>query len=320
MRVGVALLLPKPVALRVDALRAATGDGSLGKIPAHLTLVPPVNVPDDRLMDAVDRLRAAAATTRPFRVRLGPPTTFLPDNPVLYLRVGGEGVTALHALRDAVFHEPLARTLTWPFVPHVTIADEAAPERIDAAVIALADFVVDVTFDRVHLLQEGPGRVWSPIADASFAAPAVIGRGGLPLELSVTERADVEARAFGDREWPVHDIEEVGPGALWREDPFAITARREGEVVGLAEGWTAAGIGYLSALIVAADHRGEGIGSHLLAAFGSLAAERGCARLALRTFAGSRAERFYLERGWEEEARFSPWLFGRDFLQLRRWL
>jgi GNAT superfamily N-acetyltransferase len=77
-------------------------------------------------------------------------------------------------------------------------------------------------------------------------------------------------------------------------------------------------VAYLGSLIVGAEHRGQGIGSHLLAAFESLAAERGCDRLALRTLAGTRADVFYRSRGWHEEARFSPWRYGKDFVQLRR--
>src|SRR5205807_9733700 len=110
-------------------------------------------------------LRAAATTTRPFTVELGPPATFLPDSPTQYLGVSGPGVAAVGGLRDRVFREPLERTLTWPFVPHVTLADEMAPERIDAALTAMAGYRVEATFERVHLLEEGPGRVWTPIAD-----------------------------------------------------------------------------------------------------------------------------------------------------------
>jgi len=317
LRLGVALLIPSPVDREIDALRRALSDGSLGRIPAHCTLVPPVNVRDDRLVDAVDVLRAAAAETRPFRVGLGPPATFFPDTPVVHLPVG-EGEGDVKALRDRVFVDPLARTLTWPFVPHVTLADELAPERIEAALEALRDYAAEVAFDRVHLLQEGPGRVWSPIADAAFSAPAVVGRGGLELEFSITEEADPEGRAFGEREWPVYDAAELGLRTGQWQEPFAITARREGRVVGLAEGWTLGGVAYLSALIVDAATRGEGVGSHLLARFESLAAERHCTRLAVRAVAGSRAEAFYRARGWVEEATFTPWWFDRDLVQLRR--
>ena len=113
-------------------------------------------------------LRRAAGATPPLRLTLGPPATFLPDNPVVYLRVGGE-LASLRTLRDAVFVEPLDRALTWPWVPHVTIADDAAPARISAALVALEDFVVEATFDSVHLLRENAGRIWEPVANALFA-------------------------------------------------------------------------------------------------------------------------------------------------------
>jgi 2'-5' RNA ligase len=236
MRVGVALLLPEPVRTEVDGLRRALGDPTRPRIPPHLTLVPPVNVRDDRMADALAVLRAAAATSRPLRLALGPPATFLPVNPTVYLDVGGD-LDALHALRDRVFRDPLERTLTWPFVPHVTIADDIDPARIPAALAALADYTADVTVDRVHLLQEGPGRTWEPVADAPFAPPAVIGRGGLPLELTTTERLDPEGTALDD------------------DTRLAVTARREGRVVGTAT----------ASLAVHPEHRDEGVEDHLRA-------------------------------------------------------
>jgi len=170
VRLGAALLLPPPLDIEVDGLRRALDDGSLGRIPAHLTLVPPVNVREDALGAALAVLRVAAAATEVFTLELGPPATFLPDNPTLHLTVAD--ATAVRALRDRIFVDPLARPLTWPFVPHVTLADEAAPHRIAAALIALSGYRVEASFDRVHLLREGPGRIWTAIADAPFAGQA----------------------------------------------------------------------------------------------------------------------------------------------------
>ena len=45
---------------------------------------------------------------------------------MLYLPVGGD-LDAVDDLRRRVWEPPLTRTLTWPFVPHVTLADDAAP-------------------------------------------------------------------------------------------------------------------------------------------------------------------------------------------------
>src|SRR5688572_3800754 len=106
-RLGVVLLVPQPLATEIDGLRRALGDGSLGRIPAHLTLVPPVNVREDEVPDALRVLRAAAASTTPFTVELGPPATFSPVNPVVYLAVDGAGRDDVERLRNAVFRPPL---------------------------------------------------------------------------------------------------------------------------------------------------------------------------------------------------------------------
>ena len=304
VRLGVALLVPPPVAAEIDGLRRACGDGALGRIPPHVTLVPPVNVRDDRYLDAVDVLRAAAASTRPFTVRLGPPATFAPVTPVLHLPVHGDDVTAL---RDRVFRDPLERPLTHPFVPHVTLADEIAEERLAPAVAALADYRATVTFDRVHLMRERSDRVWEPVADAPFADPIVVGRGGLELRLEVTETLGPEAAGLGDREWPL-----LRPAG--RRSPLVVTAWRDGEVVGVADGWTWDAVGFLDGLLVAAAHRGEGVGSHLLARFESECASRGATRLSLQTPDAA----FYAARGWHEEGRLRDWLDGRDRLLLRK--
>lgn len=300
-RLGVALLVPPPAREAVDGLRRALGDPALSRIAAHLTLVPPVNVREDDIPAALEVLRAAAAETAPLHLTLGPPDTFLPHNPVLFLRVGGD-VDGVLRLRDRVFMPPLERSLTWPFVPHVTVCDDASPERIEAALQAMADFAVDVRVDRVHVLREGDGRVWSPIADAPFEARKVVGRGGLPLELTVTERLDPEAAAFSDAAWSA----EPGPD----REPVAVTARRDGRVVGTAEGRVAGEDAHLSTLIVDPDERGTGVGAQLVNAFLVAAAERGARRATVRTRG---AEGFYRRLGWRDEVVLSD-----HFVQLRR--
>ena len=282
-RLGVALLLPPAVAAEVDGLRRALGDGALGRIPAHLTLVPPVNVREDRQGDALAVLRSAAAATRPLELSLGPPATFLPDTPVLYLGVGGD-TAGLRSLRDSLSADPLARPLTRPWVPHVTVADEAEPDRIAAGLVALAGYGVDVRIDRVHLLREGPGRVWEPVADAALAPAVIVGRGGLPLYLALTERADPEAAAL------------AGTGR-----PFCVTARRGRAVVGTATGSTAGTEARLATLVVAGEARAQGVGSHLLAAVVSAAAGRGCRTVAADVAGGGELEAFLRHRGWVDD-------------------
>ncbi len=187
-RLGVALLLDRPVDDAVDGLRRAVGDPShIGRVAAHLTLVPPVNVRAGQLPAALAAVRAAAAgQPGPLQLTLGPPATFLPANPVLYLDVGGDLGCSLRRLRDAVF-------CSAPGAPPVLAL--GAPRdgrrhrqrgqdrrrRGGPGPVRGRDLA---SVECVTVLEEHRGRVWRPLADAALGPPAVIGRGGLAVEIS----------------------------------------------------------------------------------------------------------------------------------------
>jgi GNAT superfamily N-acetyltransferase len=150
-----------------------------------------------------------------------------------------------------------------------------------------------------------------------LGGPAVVARGGLALELAVGERLGTAEAAWSAAAWEDHDRAESGSG--WSPDePLAVTARRDGAVVGTATGLVRSGDAQLERLLVGAPVRGEGVGGHLLAAFTAAAAERGGRRVVLRTRAGGPAERFYRDRGFTEVARLPRWRRGEDFVVLER--
>jgi 2'-5' RNA ligase len=278
-RLGVVLLVPGRAAGEVQGIRRACADPALDTVPPHLTLVPPVNVAEEDLPEALALLRREAAATAPLAITLGPSQTFLPIEPVLYLEVGGDEqmVGALLDLRERVFTPPLARPLSHAFVPHVTICAGGTPEWIQRASQTLVAYEDEVVIDRLTLLEErrpdDGDRVWVPIADAPFAPPAVVARGGLEVELTVTELVDPEV-------WP-----ELPPdGTRPAEDteapdgcrPLVVTARRDGDVLGAATGWTSGACAALRALVVSRRvEAGEDVAGHLQAAFASAAADRG---------------------------------------------
>ena len=272
-RLGVALLLPEPLATSVDALRLACDDGALGRVVPHITLVPPVNVRADDLGEALRIMRAAAAATKPISVVLGPPRTFLPTTPTLHLGVveAAGSIGSLQSLRNAAFRPPLERSLTNAFVPHATISDDMDEHRIAASISALAGFVVECTFDRVHLLEEqrhgDAHRRWVPIADFRFAPAMIVGRGGVELELSITQMLDPEARAFEETLTPSINGSMPGEDRPASAEPVVVTARRSGIVVGVARGHATSADSELVSIAVAPDQRGIGIGRQMANAF-----------------------------------------------------
>src|SRR5204862_346145 len=122
--------------------------------------------------------------------------------------------------------------LTFPFVPHVTLADDLDPARIPAALEALAGYQCSVLFDRVHLLQEGDNRRWTPFADAAFQAASVVGRGGLPLTVERSSMVDPQAATWAAAEWDAFDRLQFGGPE--RRQPLVLTGRRDARIVGLA--------------------------------------------------------------------------------------
>lgn len=269
-RLGVVLLVPQPLATQIDGLRRALGDDAFGRIPPHVTLVPPVNVTERDLPVALEVVRRAAAATPTLALTVGPVATFHPVNPVAYLSVDGDDdqIEALTHLREACLAAPLDRPQDHEFVPHVTIASTLDDERLAAVTAVLTDLVVHVAIERVHVLAEQAGRQWVPIADAPLGVDAAtVGLGSLPLEMTVSGRPDLEAAAL-------LAVDGDGSGL-----PFAVTARRDGNVVAAAWGWTAGGHLELGDLVVAVAHRSQGVGRHLLAAVEQVGRTRECATL-----------------------------------------
>jgi len=258
----VVVLLEPPLSVEVDGLRRALGAPALHHIAPHITLVPPVNVRRERLPEVLADLRAAAAKLDgPIGLSVGPPASFLPQNPVLYLAVDGDGaaLAALGAARDHLMAGAAGRPEAWPWVPHVTLIDRGTPDDLGAAERLLDRYSAGLEVDRLVLLEErraGEVRVWAPIADAALGEPAVLSQGVLALELARSTILDPLARSALGVTGP-----EAGSPA---RAAIVITARREGATVGAARAYLDDSGGHV-AVLVEDQVRRQGIGSHLLA-------------------------------------------------------
>jgi 2'-5' RNA ligase len=279
----------------VQGLRRALGDRSLERIAPHLTLVPPVNVRAEGLGDALAVLRGAASgQAGELVLDLGPAGTFLPINPVVFLDVSGPGLEALARLHRAVSAWPLLRAERWPWRPHVTVCDEAPVERAVAAAAALAEYRAAVPFDRLVLLEETDRR-WQPLADACLGPPAVVGRGGLELEITEGRLLGPDAKAMLEsqqegaaalRAVPAGGVVAASPVAGTAGSPgrpvraqVVLTGRREGGVVGVAAAWAEAwpGAPVHVVVLVDAESRRQGTGRALLVGLEASLRRRGWA-------------------------------------------
>jgi 2'-5' RNA ligase len=311
-RVGVVLPIPADAAAEINGLRRALGHTTLDLVGPHVTLVGPVNVRVADLEQAVDAVREAAASTPPFRLHLGPPATFWPATPVVYLAVEGD-LDALDRVHAAVSLGPLARPPAWPFVPHVTLADDAAPDVIPGALAALTSYRVSVTVTNVQLLEERADRSWHPLVDVTMSGRRVIGRGGLELVLDVGAALDAPAaRWLAAQFGAAHDAGAPRPG-----QPLALTARREGSVVGAAVAATDDDA-WLEAVAVDPAVRRQGVGRHLLRAVEAISVERLCRRAWIVCPADGPGPAWLASQGWVDDLVLPAWRRGRPFVRMRR--
>lgn len=318
-RLTIALVVTGAIADEIDGLRRALGAKALERIAPHCTLVPPVNVREESLAEVLGQVRSAAADNAPISVSLGPPKTFWPRTPVLYLSVDGD-LRPVAALADKLSNGPLAPPASRherEFVPHVTLDQRIDPGRLAHALAALADYRRPYRFERLTVLEQDAGHRWRPLADAPLGKPAVAGRGSLDLELTVFESPDPFVAAWADEQWERYSSERDG-GVVGPIEPYAIVARSDDRPIGFADGEIRGQVCRLGRLIVSPEWRSRGVGSHVMRAVERLGLERGCDRVRLETVAGASAEQFFAERGFIVTATLPRWCEGRDFVLMER--
>jgi 2'-5' RNA ligase len=279
-KLGVVLLIPGHVAPQVDGLRRALGFVHVERVPPHITLVPPINVADDEVDAAIALARRVAEAERPLHVVLGPVDTFNPVTPVVFLRVSGPGLDGIKRLRDALDSAPLAQELSHPYVPHVTLSDDATDREIEGAIASLTHYVEHVVLDTITVLEQGDDQTWRPIADAALGAePVTRTIGASPVTFAATAYPTWRGATMG------------------RFRALSVEAFVDGHVVGIAHGHAAhEGVAWLDELVVIRETRGTGIGAELGRRF--IDAARGAGATEIRATRGATVAGFLVQLGF----------------------
>ena len=155
--VGIVIAVPEPMASELRAARASFGDPMAAVVPAHITLVTTTETDDWEATLA--HVREVAAAQDPFRVTLQGTGSFRPVSPVVFLNVV-EGFDECTALHKELQSGPLARDLTFPFHPHVTVAHDVSEQSMDEAVRQLGNYSAGFTVDRVGLYEHDASGLW----------------------------------------------------------------------------------------------------------------------------------------------------------------
>ena len=137
--IGVAIPIPEPWATQLQDYRTSVGDLTAEQIPTHITLIPPIEMSAEARPEVVAHLAEAARGQEPFAMHLRGTGTFRPVSPVVFVTVA-EGISSCEVLASSVRQGPLAVELSFPYHPHVTIAQRLDDAALDRAFAELADF------------------------------------------------------------------------------------------------------------------------------------------------------------------------------------
>ena len=171
--IGVAIGLPEPFNSELQRWRERLGDPNAARIPPHVTLLPPTEVPPDSLPSIEEHLRVIAMTETEFDIRLRGSATFRPVSPVVFVPLV-QGISECERLEGQVRTGPLFREIRFPYHPHVTVAHDLPGEALDEAFRALASYEADFRVHGFSLFEQDGDGTWRPQRDFVF------GGGGLP--------------------------------------------------------------------------------------------------------------------------------------------
>jgi 2'-5' RNA ligase len=168
--IGVAIGLPEPYHAELQSWRERLGDPNAADVPPHITLVPPTPLAPDELPGIIEHLRRVAETEQAFHIHLRGTGTFRPVSPVVFIALA-QGISACERVQAAVRTGPLARPLTFPYHPHVTVAHDLPEESLDAAFDKLADYEAEFDAWGFTLFERGADGAWRPQLDFPFGFP-----------------------------------------------------------------------------------------------------------------------------------------------------
>lgn len=168
---GVVIQVPEPWAQLLVEWRGRCGDPQASLVPPHVTLLPPTEVAV-RERDAISAHLAGVAAAHPaFDVHLSGTGTFRPVSEVVFLAVA-RGIGDCEQIATHVRTGPLARPLSFPYHPHVTVAHDVPTDMLDMAYAALADLHAEFRVTTFTEFEQQPGGAWAVVREYPLTGTA----------------------------------------------------------------------------------------------------------------------------------------------------
>ncbi|WP_184539834.1 2'-5' RNA ligase family protein [Micromonospora polyrhachis] len=164
-QVGIAVDIPEPWGSYLTRRRAEAGDPQATFVPAHLTLLGPTEIPLASLPVVEERLAEVAVAHPSYTLHLRGTGTFRPVTEVVFVTVAA-GISECEQLAAAIGAVPeLQREHRFPYHPHVTVAQDVAPEALDQVYEDLAGFSARFEVAAFTLFSHSGEARWQPRRD-----------------------------------------------------------------------------------------------------------------------------------------------------------
>jgi 2'-5' RNA ligase len=157
---GVVVPVPEPWAELLIEWRCKVGDRQARTVPPHVTLLPPTEVPVTDRPAISAHLASVAANHPPFDMHLAGTGTFTPVSEVVFVAVA-RGIGNCELLAHDVRQGPLARALSFPYHPHVTVAHDVPADMQELAYNGLQDLSAEFRVDSFTEFEQTAGGAWA---------------------------------------------------------------------------------------------------------------------------------------------------------------
>jgi len=175
---GVVVSVPEPWSQLLVEWRGKCGDPQASLVPPHVTLLPPTEVPVAHRAAISAHLATVAAKHAPFDLRLAGTDTFRPVSEVVFLAVV-RGMAECGRIAEDVRRGPLARPLSFPYHPHVTVAHDVPADMLDMASAGLAELRAEFRVASFTEFEQLPGGAWGVAREYPLTGPSAAGRPGV---------------------------------------------------------------------------------------------------------------------------------------------
>ena len=158
--IGVAIPIAEPYGTELQKYRAEFGDPMAASIPTHVTLLPPTEVAVADRTTISAHLAQVARCHPPFDMHLAGTGTFRPVSDVVFVAVA-RGIGNCELLSNDVRRGPLARSLSFPYHPHVTVAHDVPEDMLELAYTGLADLSAEFRVTAFTEFEQTPTGAWA---------------------------------------------------------------------------------------------------------------------------------------------------------------